>query len=149
VERFMPKSVADLYEQDFLAWTEMMATALETHNASDLDWAHLANEIRDLGISQKNALKSHLENVQVHLTKWQIQPARRFRSWEDSISNSRREIDVLLDYIHSLRTCLRENFERCHDRVYRRATLETHLPANTLCPRWTLERVLDPGFLPA
>ena len=66
-----------LYEQDFLAWTEMMAAALEDRRVADLDWAHLAEEIRDLGISQKHALKSHLENVQLHLIKWEIQPARR------------------------------------------------------------------------
>ncbi|MES1261744.1 MAG: DUF29 domain-containing protein [Acidobacteriota bacterium] len=137
-----------LYEQDFLAWTEMMAAALETHSARDLDWAHLAEEIRDLGISQKSALQSHLENVQLHLMKWQIQPVRRSRSWEDSISKSRREIDVLLDSFPSLRTCLLQNFERCHGRAWRRALGETHLPANTPCPRWTLEQVLDPGFLP-
>ncbi len=137
-----------LYEQDFLAWTEMMAAALEDRRVADLDWAHLAEEIRDLGISQKHALKSHLENVQLHLIKWEIQPARRCRSWEDSISNSRREIQALLDLIPSLRPFLLSVFESTLDRAYRYATRETHLPDGTPYTRWTLEQVLKTGFLP-
>jgi hypothetical protein len=100
-----------------------------------------------LGISQKNALKSHLENVQLHLIKEEIQPDRRSHSWEDSISNSRREVDSLLDSIPSLRTYLNESFERCDDRAFARAVPETHLPDSTSCTRWPMDRVLDPGFL--
>ena len=71
---------AALYEEDFLAWTELMSAALEIRNVADLDWEHLAEEIRDLGISQKRSLTSHLENVMLHLIKWEIQPERRSRS---------------------------------------------------------------------
>ena len=137
-----------LYEEDFIEWTELMSAALERRDVSDLDWEHLAEEIRDLGISQKNALKSHLENVQLHLVKWEIQPGRRSRSCEDSISNSRRKIDVLLDSIRSLRPHMLENFARCYERAHRRAIRETHTPESTPYSRWTLEQVLDPGFLP-
>jgi hypothetical protein len=49
----------DLYEKDFIRWTEIMASSLEKRDAQSLDWNHLAEEIRDLGVSQKNALKSH------------------------------------------------------------------------------------------
>ena len=45
----------DLYETDFLAWTELMAAALEKRDTRSLDWNHLAEEIRDLGINQKSA----------------------------------------------------------------------------------------------
>ena len=138
----------DLYERDFIRWTEIMASSLEKRDARSLDWNHLAEEIRDLGISQKNALKSHLENVLLHLIKWEIQPDGRSQSWEDSISNSRREIDVLINSIPSLRSTLFASFERCYDRAYRRALGETRLPDTTPYKRWSVDQVLDPGFLP-
>lgn len=137
-----------LYEEDFIAWTERMATLLENHDSADLDWDHLAEEIRDLGISQKYALKSHLENVLSHVIKWEIQKERRSRSWEQSISNSRGAVDSLLDSIPSLRSYLAETFERSYARAYRRAISETRLPERTPYTRWTVEQVLDPGFLP-
>ena len=101
-----------LYEEDFVAWTERMATLLENRDVADLDWNHLAEEIRDLGNSQKSAVESHLENVQLHLIKWEIQPARRTRSWETSISKSRRKLETLCRRAPSLRSHLRKNFQR-------------------------------------
>lgn len=124
-----------------------MANLLEKRDAAELDW-DLAAEIRDLGISQKHALRSHLENVQMHLIKWELQKERRSRSWEESISNSRREEDSLLDSIPGLRKRLADDFERCYDRAYRSAIRETHLPADTPYTRFTAEQDLDPGFLP-
>ncbi len=66
-----------LYEEDFIAWTEHMATLLEKREVADLDWDHLAEEVRDLGRSQKSALMSNLVNLQSHLIKWEIQPGRQ------------------------------------------------------------------------
>ena len=138
---------AALYEKDFLVWTELMSAALESRNVADLDWEHLAEEIRDLGISQKSALKSHLENVLLHLIQWELQPERRSRSWENSISNSRGQVDFQLDAFRSLRGCLLESFDRCYDRAARKALREMHREKAAFT-RWTLEQVLDPGFLP-
>ncbi len=138
----------DLYERDFIAWTERMAYLLQSRDASGLDWEHLAEEIRDLGLSFKHALKSHLEILLIHLIKWEIQPERRTRSWESSISNARVEIDSLMDSIPSLRRHLSEIFAHCYKRAYTRAIAETRLPALTPYTMWAAEKVLDPGFLP-
>ena len=137
-----------LYEEDFIAWTELMATLLENRDVADLDWDHLAEEIRDLGRSQKSALMSNLVNLQLHLIKWELQPGRRSRSWEASISKSRVRIDVLCESIPSLRVYLKDIFERCYDKAYRYALVETHLPGGTAYTRWPVEKVLDHGFLP-
>jgi hypothetical protein len=137
-----------LYEQDFIAWTELMAERLEKHDATALDWDHLAEEIRDLGLSFKHALKSHLKNLQKHLIKWELQPARRSRSWEDSISNSRGEIASLLDSIPSLHGYLREKFDGTYDKAYSEAMHEMRFTKKAPYTRWSLEQVLDPGFLP-
>ncbi len=137
-----------LYEEDFIAWTERMATLLENRDVADLDWDHLAEEIRDLGNSQKIELRSHLENVQLHLIKWQIEPARRSSWWETSISESRIWVGTLCESIPSLRVFLAEIFEDSYDTAYRYALVETHLPGGTPYSRWPVEKVLDPGFLP-
>ncbi|MBV8841458.1 MAG: DUF29 domain-containing protein [Bryobacterales bacterium] len=125
-----------------------MAERLEKRDASALDWDHLAEEIRDLGRSFQHSLLSHLRNVQMHLIKWEIQPERRSLSWEDSISNSRAEIDSLLDDFPSLRGVLKEKFDKCYDKAYRQALQQTHLPKRTAYTRWPLEKVIDHGFLP-
>jgi hypothetical protein len=137
-----------LYEEDFIAWTELMATLPENRDVADLDWNHLAEEIRDLGNSQKSALESHLENVQLYLIKWEIQPERRSGSWETSISKSRRKLETLCRKAPSLRAHMRENFECCYETAYRYALVETHLPTGTPYTRWPVEKVLYPGFLP-
>jgi len=137
-----------LYEEDFIAWTELMATQLENRDVADLDWDHLAEEIRDLGRSQKSALMSNLVNLQLHLIKLEIQPGRRSRSWEDSISNRRVRIDALCESVPSLRVYMKEIFERCYEKAYRGALVQTRLPAGTPYTRWPLEKVLDLGFLP-
>jgi hypothetical protein len=108
----------------------------------------LAEEIRDLGISQKCAIRSHLENLLFHLIKWELQPERRNRSWEESISKSRREIDILIEDIPSLKRYRNAIFSNSYDRAITHALTETRLPANTPCSKWTLEQVLDLGFLP-
>ena len=89
-----------------------------------------------------------MENLLLHLIKWEIQPERRGRSWEDSISNSRREIDFLLDRTPSLKNYLASNFDRSYERVHRNAFRETRLPLDTPYTRWNQEQALDLAFLP-
>jgi hypothetical protein len=137
-----------LYEEDFITWTELMAERLAKRDAAGLDWDHLAEEIRDLGISYKHALASHLENVQLHLIKWELQPKRRSRSWEDSISNSRREIDLLLERFPSLRRYPKQIFDHSYDGALKRALREMRLAEAPSYKRRSLAEVLDPGFLP-
>jgi hypothetical protein len=137
-----------LFEEDFIAWTELMATLLENRDVAGLDWDHLAEEIRDLGNSQKSALQSHLVNVMWHLIKWEIQPGRRSRSRQTSISKSRVRLDALCDTTPSLRVYLKEIFDRCYGKAYRHALGETKLPNGTPYTRWPVEKVLDTGFMP-
>jgi hypothetical protein len=137
-----------LYETDFVEWTEEMARLIENRETVGLDWDHLAEEIRDLGISQRNSVSSHLEVLLRHLIKWEIQPSRRGRSWEDSIANARHQIDFLLHSTPSLRRHFQSTFESSYHRAARQATRETHLPPSTPFTHWSPEQVLDPGFLP-
>ena len=56
----MATKPAELYDEDFYAWTQAQAKALRTHFRGDnrLDVEHLAEEIEDLGSSELQAVES-------------------------------------------------------------------------------------------
>ena len=63
----------DLYDRDALAWSERQAALLRRvargERVNDVDWDHVVEEIEDVGISELNAVQSHLEQILVHLLK--------------------------------------------------------------------------------
>ena len=67
----MATKTAELYDEDFYAWTQQQAQALRTHFKGDnrLDVDHLAEEIEDLGKSDLHAVESFVENVIEDLLK--------------------------------------------------------------------------------
>lgn len=69
----------DLYEQDVLAWSESQAALLRRlargERVNDLDWAHVVEEIEDVGFSELNAVRGYLRLIMTHLLK--------LRSWPD------------------------------------------------------------------
>lgn len=90
-----------LYDEDFLAWTKQQAKALRAAARSrtnqPLDWEHLAEEIEDLGKSQRRELGSRIREIVEHLVKLQHSPAFEPRSgWRASIRRQRAEIEDLL-----------------------------------------------------
>ncbi|MGH7097150.1 MAG: DUF29 domain-containing protein [Stellaceae bacterium] len=96
----------ELYEQDFLRWTEEQAAALRRARDSNLplDWDNLAEEIESLGKSQRAALRSQLRRILRHLFKLEASPAIEPRpGWEESIRDARVEIEDILKDSPSLR----------------------------------------------
>jgi hypothetical protein len=67
----MATKPAELYDEDFYAWTQAQAQALREHFKGDnrLDVEHLAEEIEDLGASERKALESQVVNILAHLLK--------------------------------------------------------------------------------
>ncbi|MGA2580232.1 MAG: DUF29 domain-containing protein [Bryobacteraceae bacterium] len=91
----MPK----LYETDYFAWTKNAAAALREGRVRDIDLTEVAEEIEDLGKSERRAFESALSQLFLHKLKWDYQPNLRGRSWEVSIQKQ----------IRILRKILREN----------------------------------------
>ena len=62
---------ADLYERDYLAWTEVQASALRARKGGEnaLDYDNLAEEIEDLGKSEFYGCQSFVERIIEHLIK--------------------------------------------------------------------------------
>ena len=96
----------DLYEVDFVQWTEEQARTLRRAKNSNLplDWENLAEEIESLGRSQRRELSSQLRRILRHLLKLQASPAAEPRAgWGATIREARKEIDNLLRDSPSLR----------------------------------------------
>src|SRR5690348_14256383 len=86
-----------LYETDFYAWTRQQAEALrvaarEGSNAP-VDYAHVAEEIEDLGRQERNELRRRLETIFEHLLKLMFSQAPEPRAgWANTVRRSRREV---------------------------------------------------------
>jgi hypothetical protein len=141
-----------LYTQDFYAWTQAQASLLETQRFDALDLAHLIEEITSLGASERRAMGSHLQQLLLHLLKWQYQPSGRQigHSWRSNIHNARDEIDAILEDSPSLRREAPRLLARRYPAARLLAYDETCLPLATFpeaCP-WRTEEVLDVDFWP-
>jgi len=138
----------DLYDTDILTWSERQAELLRRRAANELDWDNIAEEIADLGASQKRELRSRLEVLCLHLLKWAHQPEYRSGSWRGSIIEQRDRLEDLLQDSPSLRPLAVEALTVAYERGRRRAATETtllHLPAT--CP-WRFEQIADHEFWP-
>jgi hypothetical protein len=62
------KDSISLYESDFYAWTQEQYQLLKTGDIEKIDWQNLAEEIIDMGRSEKRELESRLELLLMHLS---------------------------------------------------------------------------------
>jgi len=133
------------YDTDFYAWAEEQATLLRSGRFSQLDIAHVAEEIEDLGKRERRALESRLGVLLGHLLKWRFQadyPNRK--SWRATINAQRRSIAKLLDDNPSLRPQLHELLPSAYADAVDLAVAETPLDYDAFpqqCP-WTIDEIL-------
>jgi hypothetical protein len=139
-----------LYERDFYLWVEEQARLLRQGTFERLDVVNLVEEIEDLGIGAKKAVKSNLVVVLKHLLKHQFQPRRRSRSWQASIVEHRQRLRDDFQASPSLRGYARGVFDEAYADARARALAETGLAAQSLPDEtpYTMEQTLDPDFLP-
>ncbi|MUL37161.1 DUF29 domain-containing protein [Gloeocapsopsis dulcis] len=143
-------SHSNLYDRDFVAWSDEQALLLEQERFSELDLIHLIEEVRDLGRRERDAIESQLERLLLHILKWQYQPSKRTSSWEISIKDARKQIRRLIEKYPVLAKHLEnENTNYlCYKHAIEDATDETGLSENTFpleCP-YSLEQVLNSSF---
>src|SRR5437763_13188976 len=104
------------YDDDFYAWTQYQAEVLRTMRRADnrLDRENLAEEVEDLGKSERNAVRSQIVRIVAHLLKLEFSPATDPRfDWMASIIEARR---ALAD---SVTATLRRDAERVLPDLYR------------------------------
>ena len=151
----MPNSAAQLYEEDFIRWTEQQSRALReaavVGTNSPLDWENLAEEIESLGRSQRHELRSRIAVIIEHLLKLEHSPAADpRRGWIDTIGRERLNIEDLLQDSPSLRSQLGPIIEQLKPRVARLATTSLFGYGETgkklAVPDYTEDQVLGDWF---
>ena len=72
-----------LYEYEVLAWSQYQAELLRRagrgERMNDVDWAHVAEEIEDVGLSELHAVESFLNQIMLHLLKLHSWPENQMR----------------------------------------------------------------------
>ncbi len=138
------------YENDYFKWLVNQVDLLRSGKTHELDLANLAEEIEDLGKSERRALESDLIVLLMHLLKWQYQPNRRGNSWKYSILEHRDRLEERFTESPSLKPYLQEVFEKCYRKARILAAKETELDLMTFPEDspFTLDEVMDEEFLP-
>ncbi len=140
----------ELYDEDFFEWTRCNAALLRAGRLEEVDIAHVAEEIEDMGKRDQRELGSRLRVLLIHLLKWRAQPGRRSASWRATIRTQRAEIRKLIEQAPSLRRALASELAEIHDLAGEKAAAETGLSEDQFpktCP-FSLDEILDEQFLP-
>ncbi|ATQ73463.1 hypothetical protein CR152_02245 [Massilia violaceinigra] len=142
--------MANLYDEDVLAWSIKQAALLRERRWSALDIENLAEEIEDVGNSVRRELGSRMAVLIAHLLKWQFQPQLRSKSWLKTMQVQRASIARKLGKVPSLKSALTDNDGRQEvwDDALVLALKETGLHEFPDTPIWTSAQILDPAFLP-
>jgi len=145
------------YDDDFYAWTQYQAEVLRSLKTRDnrFDREHVAEEIEDLGKSERNEVRSEARRILEHFLKLAYSPASDPRiSWMRSIVDARQAIE------DRLTPTLRRDLEASLTRLYRGARKQAGLglreykedvaaasmPAE--CP-YTLDQILAEDWYPS
>ncbi|MDD1618071.1 MAG: DUF29 domain-containing protein [Methylococcaceae bacterium] len=138
------------YETDIVAWANEQAQLVRAGQFELLDLEHIAEEIEDVGKSEQRELASRMTLLIAHLLKWQFQPERRGRSWQLTIRNQRKAIQLHLKQVPSLKSKLNdvEWMEIVWGDAVYQASIETGLDNfPEACP-WSVNDILIDGWMP-
>jgi hypothetical protein len=154
----MAKRAVELYDEDYHAWAMDQAEALrrlaEQRWNGPLDLEHLAEEVEDLGKTERNTVLSQVERIIEHALKLEHAASQEpRRGWILSILEARRELRRHLT--PTLRRLVEEQLEALYagERSHTARALRLHdepeaasaLPNE--CP-YTLGQLLDEDWFP-
>lgn len=138
------------YDVDYYGWTVDQARLLREGRLALIDRKRLAEEVEDLGRSEKREIESRLVLIILHLLKWQFQPEKRKGGWEASIRVHRRRLKTILKENPSLTNYPAAELTAAYDEARLGAEMETGLDYETFpeaCP-YVVEQILDDAFFP-
>ena len=140
------------YESDVVAWAKEQAALIRTGQFDQLDLAHIAEEIEDVGKREQRELASRVAVLLAHILKWKFQPQKRSISWTLTIKEQRRLLVRRVQKTPSLSPMLSD--PEWVDEIWvdakALAEKETGLDMSTypeICP-WSMADVLTPDWLP-
>lgn len=146
----MSSSNQHLHDSDFYAWTQETARLLKEGKLREVDVMNVAEEIEDMGKSEKRGVVSQLSRLMTHLLQWQYQPTLRGNSWKNTIKASRIEIMDFFKDSPSLKNEVKSKFEVAYAKAILIAANETGIDEALFpqaCP-FSLEECLNDNFWP-
>lgn len=138
------------YETDFYTWTQQQAALLRAGRLAELDVSNLAEELEDMGRSEKRELTHRLAVLLAHLLKWGYQPKRRGKSWRLTVKEQRIQVQRELRQNPGLKALLKDVLADAYEDAQLQAAKETDLDESVFPQTclWTFEQIIDAGFLP-
>lgn len=138
------------HDQDFSEWAKQNAELIRQGRLSEIDAEHIAEELENMGKSQRRELVSRLAVLLAHLLKWRYQPDGRTNSWVGTIVTQRTEILLLLEESPSLKHDMDSSIEKAYRFARDRAAREMGVGRNTFlesCP-YSFDQIVDEDFWP-
>lgn len=137
------------YDEDFFKWTKKQAHLLKKRAFEELDIDNLIEEIESLGKSDRRALKSHLIILLQHKLKIEFSEKNSvygyyINSWNSSVRDATREIDLILQDSPSLKPELNKYLEVAYQYAKEKAAQEMNTNPKIFpkdCP-WSIKSLL-------
>jgi uncharacterized protein DUF29 len=132
------------YTEDYAGWVEDTARAIEDGRFDEIDRTALADEVRDLGKTERKEVASAFCVLVMHLLKTKYQPEKRSRSWEATIRVQRQNLAEFFAESPSLRPRAAELLAKAYGQARIDAANETGIDIDTFpetC-EWTVTEVL-------
>ena len=137
-----------LYERDLYAWVQEQVKLLRAGRLDEIDADNIAEEISDVGSNEYDKLESALRVLLAHMLKWDHQPEKRTRSWENTIDVQRHHALRQLRKNPSLKSRIEEAVGDAYYDARRMASTETEFEVDRFpetCP-FDWEAILNRPF---
>ena len=139
VKETRPAPARTRYDEDLYTWVQEQVTLLRAGRLTEIDAQNIAEELGDVGKSEFGKMQSALEVLLTHMLKWDHQPEKRTRSWENTIAIQRRHYShVLAD-----NPGLKPRRDEALDRAYELARLGASSETGMLTARFPAECPYD------
>ncbi len=142
-------NLQELYDNEYDQWLTEMVKLLKNRDLENLDYENLIEELEDLGRSEKNAVKSLLLQIIIHLMLyqfWQLEKDRNANHWAAEIITFRVQLEDKLTT--NLRNYLVDELPKIYQNallIVRKKTQLNSLPEQ--CP-YSLGQLLDKQWFP-
>jgi hypothetical protein len=138
------------YQQDFYGWVNATARLVRERRFSEIDADYVAEELEGMGRTEKRELINRLTVLLMHLLKWQYQPARRSRSWQNTLAVQRSDLRDLLEDSPSLQYEMAAATQKAYAKALLLIEEETGLEAGSLSASspYSFDQIMDSQFLP-
>ena len=137
----------NLYDKDFYLWTKAQAAALRAHGRvlDNLDYDHIAEELEDLGSSQRQKAESLVRQIIAHLFKLSASRNRYpANHWTGEVIEFR--LNLRRPLTRAIRNEIEAELENIHQDALRiaEAKMAAYEPDVTIdgSLRWRLPQVL-------